>query len=183
MPQLHALEVNIFVDETASEPRLAINWGWLHDVFSEADIDALHSAVAQAADGLSDFARRHPQQAADTLVTAEVAMDGVSQQDLLALSQRHGPLAAVLPLLPLQKGLLFHAQTADSSGSYNSLTRLSFSGPLDEQRLQAALDAVVRHHPQLAARFDSEQALLPLQLIPLLQPDRQYWALDRHALP
>jgi len=183
MPQLHALEVNIFVDETASEPRLAINWGWLHDVFSEADIDALHSAMAQAADGLSDFARRHPQQAADTLVAAEVAIDGVSQQDLLALSQHHGPLAAVLPLLPLQKGLLFHAQTADSSGSYNSLTRLSFSGPLDEQRLQAALDAVVRHHPQLAARFDSEQALLPLQLIPLMQPNRHYWALDRHPLP
>lgn len=183
MPQLHALEVNIFVDESALQPQLAINWGWLSGVFSEQDIDALHQALAQACEALTDFAQRHPQQAADTLVAAEVAIDGIRQQDVVALGERHGPLAAVLPLLPLQKGLLFHAATADNSGSYNSLTRLTFSGELDENRLRAALDAVVHHHPQLAARFDSEQALQPLQLIPVLTPEQPVWTLDSHALP
>ncbi len=183
MPQLHSLEINIFVDETGALPQLAVNWGWLNEVFSEEDIDALHQALAAACDALSDFARRHPQEAADTLVAADVAIDGVSQQDVVQLGERHGPLAAVLPLLPLQKGLLFHAATADNSGSYNSLTRLSFSGALDECRLRAALDAVVRHHPQLAARFDSEQALQPLQLIPVLPQDASLWTLDRHRLP
>ena len=81
MPQLHSLEINIFVDETGALPQLAVNWGWLNGVFSEQDIDALHLALAGACDALSDFARRHPQEAADTLVAAEVAIDGVSQQD------------------------------------------------------------------------------------------------------
>ncbi len=183
MPQLHGLEVNIFVDENGAMPQLAINWGWLSGVFSEEDIDALHQAMADACDALAGFARRHPQQACDTLVAAEVAMDDVSQQDLVALGDRHGPLAAVLPLLPLQKGLLFHAATADNSGSYNSLTRLTFSGMLEEDRLRTALDAVVRHHPQLAARFDSEQTLQPLQLIPVLPVGQSVWTLDRHTLP
>lgn len=183
MPQLHALEINIFVDESGTQPQLAINWGWLNGVFSEEDIDALHQAMAGACESLSDFARRHPQEAADTLVAADVAMEGISQQDVVQLGERHGPLAAILPLLPLQKGLLFHAATADNSGSYNSLTRLTFSGTADENRLRAALDAVVRHHPQLAARFDSEQALQPLQLIPLLPAEHPIWTLDRHRLP
>ncbi len=183
MPQLHALEVNIFVDEQSAEPQLAINWGWLRDVFSERDIDALHGGIADAADALGRFASRYPQQAADTLVAAEVALDGVEQPDVLALAKRHGPLAAILPLLPLQKGLLFHAQTAGNSGIYNSLTHLTFSGPLDEDRLRAALNAVVRHHPQLAARFDSELALQPLQLIPVIEPQQGCWQLDSQHLP
>lgn len=183
MPQPHGLEVNIFVDESAGAARLAINWGWLNGVFSEQDIDALHHAIAQASDALSDFARRHPQQAADTLVAAEVGIAGIDQQDVVSLTQRHGPVAAILPLLPLQKGLLFHAETADNSGSYNSLTRISLSGALDQNRLRSALDAVVHRHPQLAARFDSQQALLPLQLIPQLSQQQQHWALTCHQLP
>ncbi|MFG1172217.1 amino acid adenylation domain-containing protein [Erwiniaceae bacterium CAU 1747] len=183
MPQLHALEVNIFVDEQSAEPQLAIHWGWLRDVFSEEDIDALHVAVADAADALADFARRSPQRAADTLVAAEVALPGIAQTDVQVLATRHGPLAAILPLLPLQKGLLFHAQTAGDSGSYNSLTRLTFRGPLDEARLRTALNAVVTQHPQLAARFDSELALQPLQLIPVTAPQTCCWPLDSLHLP
>lgn len=183
MAQSHGLEINLFVDERQGAPRLAIHWGWAEGVFNRDDIDALHQALAQAADDLLTAALRQPQRAADTLVAADVGLAGVTDETLAQLSQRHGPLAAVLPLLPLQKGLLFHAQMAADVGSYNSLTRLSLRGPLTADRLSQALEAVVRHHPQLAARFDSEQAEQPLQLIPLLQNDVNYWPLDLHSLP
>ncbi|MEX5715782.1 condensation domain-containing protein [Serratia ureilytica] len=78
---------------------------------------------------------------------------------------------------PLQHGLLFHAQTAQQGGSYNSLTRLSLCGELDAPRLQQALDAVIRRHPQLAARFNREGE--PLQLI----PQESHWPLDSLRLP
>ncbi|VEA73430.1 peptide synthase [Serratia rubidaea] len=117
----HPLEVNIFVEEGAL-PRLAVNWRWLPAIFSEQDIAALHDGIGQALSQLVAFAARQPAQAAATLVAAELAPLAVSDGQLQQWQQRHGPLADALPLLPLQHGLLFHAQTAAVGGSYNSLT-------------------------------------------------------------
>nr|WP_211186035.1 non-ribosomal peptide synthetase [Brenneria salicis] len=183
MPLSYALEINIFVDEQTSEPRLAIHWGWAQGIFSEQAIDALHENLTQAVDLLIDFSRRHPTQAADTLVAADVMMDGVTDDTLRRLGQVHGPLADVLPALPLQQGLLFHAQLADSAGSYNSVTRLSLNGPLDCAHLRQTLEAIVRRHPQLAARFDTEHTQTPLQLLPILHDNECYWPLDMQTLP
>ncbi|EHD23287.1 MULTISPECIES: amino acid adenylation domain-containing protein [Brenneria] len=182
-PLGYALEINIFVDEQSPAPRLAVHWGWADGIFTEQDIDALHQHLAQAVERLADFARRHPAQAADTLVAAEVMQEGVTDDQLLRLRQVHGPLAAVLPVLPLQQGLLFHAQLADSAGSYNSVTRLSLHGALDSAQLRQALETVVRRHPQLTARFDTELTQTPLQLLPLLRDDETYWPFDEQALP
>ncbi|RLM24495.1 non-ribosomal peptide synthetase [Brenneria alni] len=182
-PLSYPLEINIFVDEQSPEPRLAIHWEWAEGIFTEQDIDALHQHLAQAVDTLTDFAHRHPAQAADTLVASEVMLDGVTDDSLLRLRQVHGPLATILPVLPLQQGLLFHAQLADSAGSYNSMTRLSLDGPLDSAHLQQALETVVRHHPQLTARFDTEQTQTPLQLLPVLHDNETYWPLDVQTLP
>ncbi|AUH00257.1 non-ribosomal peptide synthetase [Prodigiosinella confusarubida] len=179
----HALEVNIFVDEHPADSRLAINWGWAESLFTEHDIDELHRAMAQAVNTLLAFAQQDPLRAADTLVAADVALPRVTDDDLAQLTRTYGPLADVLPVLPLQLGLLFHAQVSETAGSYNSLTRLSLSGSLPAAHLRRALEAVVRHHPQLAARFDTEQTLTPLQLLPLLRDDTAYWSLDVQSLP
>ncbi|WP_342755483.1 amino acid adenylation domain-containing protein [Pantoea sp. MBD-2R] len=179
MPLLHALELNIFVDEQAQ--RLALNWGWAAEIFSEADIDALHQSLSEAADALIHFARQHPQQAQNTLVAAEIP-EQVDDALLQQLTKRYGLLTTLLPLLPLQQGLLFHAQTTTQQGSYNTLTSLTLSGVLPTASVQAALNAVVRHHPQLAARFDSDLCLPPMQLLPLLH-NESHWPLEEITLP
>ncbi|MBI0504893.1 non-ribosomal peptide synthetase, partial [Dickeya dianthicola] len=181
MPLSHPLDINIFVDEQGEQPQLAIHWGWAHGVFDAEDIDALHQGMMQAIEAWRDLAGSPP--LSDTLVSADVAQDSVNDAVLERLRQRYGPLAAVLPVLPLQQGLLFHAQLADAAGSYNSLTRLSLRGPLSVAQLSQALEAVVRHHPQLAARFDTEQASAPLQVLPILRDDQCYWPLDHQTLP
>ncbi|WP_192458745.1 amino acid adenylation domain-containing protein [Musicola keenii] len=183
MPLTHALDINIFVDEQDGTPQLAVHWGWADDIFTADDITALHQALATALDRLLAGAQQQPLAAADTLTAAEVALPGVTDAVLADLRRQYGPLAAVLPVLPLQQGLLFHAQMAETDGSYNSLTRLSLRGPLDVDRLRRALAAVVRHHPQLAARFDAGLAPQPLQVLPLLRDDGDYWPLDRRTLP
>lgn len=177
----HALEVNIFVEEYQGEPRLAFNWSWLPAIFNEQDINALDAGIEQAVSMLCAFARQQPELALATLVAADVAPIRMTDGELGQLERRYGPLAEVLPLLPLQAGLLFHAQAASIAGSYNSLTRLSLSGVLDKDQLQSALNQIVRRYPQLAARFAGESE--PLQLLPQFNHQENLWPLDIYCLP
>ena len=75
-------------------------------------------------------------------------------------------ISDVLPLTPLQRGLLFHASTAQGSDDvYAVQLDITLSGPLDQQRLRDAVHAVVIRHPHLVARF-SEKFDQPVQIIP-----------------
>src|SRR6201992_1603259 len=76
-------------------------------------------------------------------------------------------VADVLPLTPLQQGLLFHAHAARGSGGdvYAVLLDIGLAGRVDQHRLRDALYAVVHRHPQLVARF-SGQFDEPVQIIP-----------------
>ncbi|GKW19566.1 hypothetical protein PEC302107_12950 [Pectobacterium araliae] len=182
-PLSHALEINLFVDEQGSLPQLAILWGWADGIFTAQAISELHDALVAAVGELTDFSRQQPQRTADTLTLSEIGMPGMTAETLAQLRQQHGPLSAVLPLMPLQQGLLFHAQLAENRGSYNSLVRLSLHEPLGAEQIRKALDALVRRYPQLAARFDTELAAQPLQVVPLLRDDISYWPLTEHTLP
>ena len=73
----------------------------------------------------------------------------------------------MLPLTPLQQGLLFHAGTALGSGDDVYAVQLDFTvtGPLDPHRLRDAVHTVVNRHPNLAARFCG-QFDEPVQVIP-----------------
>ncbi|OHX19568.1 non-ribosomal peptide synthetase, partial [Chromobacterium sphagni] len=174
LPLQYGLEANVFVDEAGDEPRVAVNWTWAEALFDAAAIERLGRRMESAVAALAALAARDPLAAADTLVAADtLGGDGapLTDAELAALVARHGPLAAALPVLPLQQGLLFHAQLGEAAGKYNSMTRVTFEGPLDAARLRAALAAVLRRHPQLAARFDSEAQAEPLQLLPLALPE------------
>ena len=76
-------------------------------------------------------------------------------------------IADVLPLTPLQQGLLFHAGTAQGSGDdvYAMQLDITVTGGLDPDRLGDAVQMVVTRHPHLAARF-SNRFGEPVQIIP-----------------
>ena len=75
-------------------------------------------------------------------------------------------IADILPLTPLQQGLLFHASTARGSDNdvYAVQLDIALSGALDQHRLRDAVHAVVTRHPHLVARF-SEKFDQPVQII------------------
>lgn len=81
----------------------------------------------------------------------------------------HGPLADVLPLSPLQEGLLFHAVRDGEADVYTLTARFDLSGPLDEVKLADAFETVIDRHPNLRAAFHYEQFERPVQIDPLLQ--------------
>ncbi|MDG9706152.1 non-ribosomal peptide synthetase [Streptomyces sp. DH37] len=82
-------------------------------------------------------------------------------------TEHNASLEAVLPLTPLQEGLLFHAQYDDQAGPdvYVMQLGLDIDGPLDVPALRAAARALLERHGNLRAGFRHEGAR-PLQFIP-----------------
>ncbi|MDQ2101202.1 non-ribosomal peptide synthetase [Azospirillum isscasi] len=132
------------------------------------------------------FAGRDPRRMALALkapVAEKRADPARPTADLAALEARHGPVAAAVPLLPLQKGMLFQSQLGGKASAYNAFTALDLDGSLDAERLCRAFDAVLRRHPQLAGLFDHDGRGEPLLVVPAL-PDggEGLWPVERHDL-
>lgn len=80
-----------------------------------------------------------------------------------------GRLEDVLPLSPLQQGLLFHALLGNSGGEtadpYALQLRIELVGPLDSDRLRWAAQAILARHPNLRAGFSQRRSGDPVALV------------------
>ena len=77
-----------------------------------------------------------------------------------------GALEDILPLSPLQEGLLFHAlYDARGPDLYTVQLELELEGALDGSLLQASVQAVVERHASLRAAFRHERLSRPVQVI------------------
>ncbi|MFJ6185357.1 amino acid adenylation domain-containing protein [Streptomyces sp. NPDC092295] len=76
-------------------------------------------------------------------------------------------ISDILPLTPLQEGLLFHGMyDEDAADAYHVQLRFDLDGPLDAAALRRALHAVVARHPNLGAGFWQREVSRPVQVIP-----------------
>ncbi|MYS11202.1 hypothetical protein GTW71_33315, partial [Streptomyces sp. SID6041] len=73
----------------------------------------------------------------------------------------------MLPLSPLQQGMLFHS-VYDGEGAdvYTVQVSVGLSGPVDADRLDRAAAALLRRHPNLRAGFWHEGVPQPVQFVP-----------------
>lgn len=78
-----------------------------------------------------------------------------------------GTVEAVIPLSPLQEGMLFHALSDPERGIYLEQVSLllRIPGGLDSGRLRAALAAAILRHPALRSGFTWKQGKRPLQVV------------------
>ncbi|MEV0696793.1 amino acid adenylation domain-containing protein [Saccharopolyspora sp. NPDC050389] len=73
----------------------------------------------------------------------------------------------VLPLSPLQEGLLFHAVYDGGGGDvYVMQLVFDFAGEVDGEALRSAGDALLRRYPNLRACFVHEGLSRPVQVVP-----------------
>ncbi|MCC9187080.1 condensation domain-containing protein, partial [Mycolicibacterium mageritense] len=99
------------------------------------------------------------------LTPSDIAPAQLSQQEIDELQQQY-PVADVLPLTPLQQGLLFHTGAAlGNDDLYAVQLDIAVTGALDPKRLYDAVYTVAKRRPNVVARF-TEQFGIPVQVLP-----------------
>ena len=164
MPLMHTVELSAVAVDTESGPQLHATWTWAPSASDHTRISRLSRLWFDALAGIC----AHVAQGGGGLTPSDIAPARLTQQQIDTLQRQYGT-ADILPLTPLQQGLLFHASTTQGSGDLAELysVQLDFTvtGPLDPRRLREAVHTVVNRHPNLAARF-CPQFDEPVQLIP-----------------
>ncbi|MEU8976954.1 condensation domain-containing protein, partial [Streptomyces monashensis] len=110
-----------------------------------------HRTVAKLAEAARDLSPEAsgPQEPGTPLVTLDP-----DEQDRLESQWAPYGVEAVLPLSPLQEGMLFHALYAeDTVDVYNVQTVFGLEGPLSEPQLHTACQELVNRHASLRAGF------------------------------
>ncbi|QCH24464.1 non-ribosomal peptide synthetase [Mycobacteroides salmoniphilum] len=158
----HAVTLNAGVLESSTDtsPYLEANWTWASSI-DDGQITRLSQLWTEALTGIC----AHVRGGGGGLTPSDIVPAHLTQQQIDELERLHR-VADVLPLTPLQQGLLFHATAhASSDDVYAVQLDLTLAGPLDAPRLRDAVHTVVARHPNLAARFHA-QFDPPVQSIP-----------------
>jgi amino acid adenylation domain-containing protein/non-ribosomal peptide synthase protein (TIGR01720 family) len=161
MPLMHTVDLNAGTVDTDTGPHLHANWTWAPSSVDREQVNRLGRLWFEALAGIC----AHVRDGGGGLTPSDVAPARLSQPQLDELQERYR-IADVLPLTPLQQGLLFHTTTSQRGDDvYAVQLDITLSGALDQDRLREAVYTVVRRHPNLAARFCA-QFDEPVQLIP-----------------
>jgi non-ribosomal peptide synthase protein (TIGR01720 family) len=162
MPLMHTVELNAGTVETADGPRLRAGWTWALTALDHAQVTRLSDLWFDALAGIC----AHVNGGGGGLTPSDIAPAQLTQQQIDELCVSYD-VADILPLTPLQHGLLFHANVAHSCGDdvYAVQMGVTLTGRLDPYRLHEAVQAAVTRHPNLAARF-CDPGGQPVQLIP-----------------
>ncbi|OKK04806.1 non-ribosomal peptide synthetase [Streptomyces sp. CB03234] len=164
-PLPYALTANAVTETHADGPRLTATWTWPGELLTEGAVRQLAERWFEALAALAERARRP--EGAGRLIPSDVPLAGLGQDEITALEQVQPGLADILPLSPLQEGLLFHTEY-DQQAEDVYITRLALdvSGDLDTGRLRAAVAALLARHASLRAAFRRTAEGTPVQLIP-----------------
>ncbi len=161
MPLAHTVELNASTVDTDTGPHLHAGWTWAPSAVDRAQVTRLSRLWFDALAGIC----AHVRHGGGGLTPSDIVPARLSQQQIDEL-QRQYRIADVLPLTPVQQGLLFHASTAQGSDDlYAVQLDITLTGALDPHRLRDAVHTVVNRHPNLAARF-CPQFDQPVQIIP-----------------
>ncbi|ORV12528.1 hypothetical protein AWB95_12735 [Mycobacterium celatum] len=162
MALAHTVELNAGTVETDSGPQLHADWMWAPSALDDAEANRLSRLWFEALAGIC----AHVRAGGGGLTPSDIVPARLSQQQIDELARRFD-VADVLPLTPLQTGLLFHASAAQGSDDDVYAVQLDFTltGPLDPHRLRDAVRTVVNRYPNLAARFCVHYDE-PVQIIP-----------------
>src|SRR5262249_2151357 len=159
MPLAHVVEVNALTLDGADGATLSATWSFAPSLLNVEDVRDL----AQGWFGVLEALVRHVRQpGAGGRTPSDLALVALSQDEIELLEQRYGQIEDILPLSPLQEGLLFLARyECEEPDVYTVQLELSLDGPLDRDALEAAVQALVARHANLRAAFCHEQLSRP----------------------
>ncbi|WP_297797049.1 condensation domain-containing protein, partial [Mycobacterium sp.] len=161
MPLAHTVELNAGTMDTEAGPHLHANWRWATSALTDEQVNRLSQLWFEALAGICS----HVRAGGGGLTPSDIAPARLDQQQIDELCRQH-QIADVLPLSPVQQGLLFHTSfAAELEDLYAVQLGITVSGSLDARRLRDAVQTAVNRHPNLVARFFDEFGE-PVQIIP-----------------
>ncbi|WP_231626552.1 condensation domain-containing protein, partial [Streptomyces apocyni] len=164
LPLAHGLEITARTQDEPDGPLLTVTWLWPGELLSRAEVAELGEAWFAA---LKSLVAHTAEPGAGGRTPSDLPLVDLTQNDIDLLETTHPHIQDVLPLTPLQEGLLFHAQFDDTSPDvYTVQFAFDLGGPLDAAALRAAAEGVVRRHAGLRAGFWQEGLDRPVQIIP-----------------
>ncbi len=144
MPLMHTVELNAGTLDSDAGPQLQASWTWAPSVMDEAQIERLSRLWFEALTGIC----AHVQHGGGGLTPSDLLPAKLTQPQIDELTEQYS-VADVLPLTPIQQGLLFHSTFARGTGEdmYAVQLDITAAGVLDGDRLRDAVHTVVGRHP------------------------------------
>ncbi|MBV8786771.1 MAG: AMP-binding protein, partial [Mycobacterium sp.] len=154
-------ELNAATEDTDAGPLLHATWTWAPSALDHSQIGRLAQLWFDALRGIC----ARVDTGGGGLTPSDITPARLTQDEIDELEQQYD-IADILPLTPLQEGLLFHANIVRATDDvYAVQLAFTVTGPLGYYRLRDAVHTVVKRHPHLAARFCG-QFEHPVQIIP-----------------
>ncbi|MEU2774264.1 amino acid adenylation domain-containing protein [Streptomyces sp. NPDC007162] len=163
-PLRHPLEVVSVTEDRPGGPVLSATWTYAGGLLAEDDVRTLAEGWFRALRLLAEHARRP---GAGGRTPSEFPLVAVDQDEIEAYERGVGELTDILPLSPLQRGLLFQAEF-DRHGmdAYTLQVLMDIRGPLDKVALRRAVTALLERNDALRACFRDRDTGDPVQVIP-----------------
>ena len=151
MPLSHAIEIDAHTLDDEAGSRLIADWTFAPALIAREDIEDLAQSWFRA---LEMLVRHAAQPGAGGRTPSDLPLVALSQDEIERLERQYPRLEDVLPLSPLQEGLLFHAlYDAQAPDLYTVQLELELDGALDSGALQRAAQALLQRHASLRAGF------------------------------
>ena len=163
MPLAHAIEIDALTLDGAAGPVLTANVSFASSLLDEAAVRDLAETWFRALEAL---VRHVARPGAGGRTPSDLALVDLTQDEIERLESDCPQIEDILPLSPLQEGLLFHAlYDAQGPDVYTVQLELELEGALDAAVLEASLQAVVGRHASLRAGFRHERLGRPVQVV------------------
>ncbi|WP_342799871.1 amino acid adenylation domain-containing protein [Nocardia sp. No.11] len=162
LPAAAVVDVNALAAGSADGVVLRASFSYASGVIDEASVRALAECWTDALALLADHLR---DPAAGGLSPADVALVRVSQDELDAWHRELPGLSDVVPLAPLQLGLLYLAQVSPDADPYLVQLAVELAGAVDLERLRRAAQVVLDRHAILRTSFGSAASGTPVGFV------------------
>ncbi|GGM47323.1 hypothetical protein GCM10011608_35100 [Micromonospora sonchi] len=162
-PLTHALQIDAAVEPGDGGPRLVMRWSWAGRLLSAEEVRTVADAVG---DVLSAIAAVGRDPIAGGHTPSDFPLVEIAQVEIDEFERDRPAIDALLPVTPLQGGLLFHASyDGTASDVYTVQIQVDLEGHLDGTRLRSAARALLDRHPSLRTEFPARSSGAPVQVV------------------
>ncbi|WP_330178910.1 amino acid adenylation domain-containing protein [Nocardia sp. NBC_01503] len=155
MPLAAVISVDAVTLESERGQRIRAVWQFAAEAVDGAEVAELAREWVAAVEEIADLVATPD---AGGVTPGDLALLETTQVEIDSWERDYGRLDDVLPLTPLQRGLLFQAQfAAGGADGYSVQAVIDVEADLEWDRLTAAARALVRRHEVLRAAFVQSQ--------------------------